>query len=78
MSNTEIIDTIGAGSMWIVRRNGVQVDTASHFDAAERKADSLRRKSKQRQRFCLCCDKEFTSWGIGNRMCPTCRLGETD
>lgn len=24
-------------------------------------------------RKCLKCRKEFLSWGIGNRMCPTCR-----
>lgn len=30
-------------------------------------------KTRPRNRVCLRCDKKFSSWGIGNRLCQRCR-----
>ena len=33
----------------------------------------LKREENYTIRNCMCCEVEFPSWGIGNRMCAMCR-----
>lgn len=68
------IEIRGSGSSWACYCDGKQVTNPQNsYDKACISAMVAERRMRARQRKCLCCGQEFTSFGIGNRMCDTCR-----
>ena len=72
------LDVQGSGTTYYVERDGVTA--AGPFTTrwrAEDVRDDMVRKAKAKVRPCITCQTDFHSEGPHNRMCDSCRSGET-
>lgn len=68
------VEIRGSGTSWACFHGGKQITNLQNsYDKACISALVAERRLKARPRHCLCCGAEFTSMGIGHRMCDACR-----
>lgn len=51
----------------------IKVKTATVISKNESPNKSYKNNEQWTKRKCLCCSKIFDSWGIGNRLCKSCK-----
>ena len=51
----------------------IEVITPKVISKNENPNQSYKNNENWTKRKCLCCDKIFDSWGIGNRLCKSCK-----
>ncbi|MDF2143238.1 hypothetical protein [Paenirhodobacter sp. CAU 1674] len=74
MARTVDIEIRGSGSSWSVFHQGQQLGKPQNqYEKACISAGVWQRRLSARDRACLCCGAQFSSYGIGHRMCDACR-----
>jgi len=68
------VDIMGSGSAWAVYHQGARLSGfLNQFDKACIAARVWEQRLSATPRRCLCCGRDFTSFGKGHRMCDACR-----
>ena len=52
---------------------GIEIKTPIEISKNENPNKSYKNNENWVKRKCLCCNKIFDSWGIGNRLCKGCK-----
>ena len=64
----------GSYLSWSVWKGSLKVSRDYRdLDAVAAALERIERKSREKQRRCLCCGTPFTSSGKGHRLCAPCR-----
>lgn len=61
----------------VVTKDGEDVWGPGGLAQAEEELERLERKARRKTRNCMKCRAEFTSQGVGHRMCSNCRHPNT-